>query len=95
MLNQATQVTASSFFLSFLKKTYQVGHTKPHDLGDEQHSPHDWAAVTSFVGARVATTWGRRRIAGMDVNGTQLIPAQHGQEVLLPWGGGAVARLVR
>jgi len=62
--------------------------------GDERHSPHDWAAVASFVGAGVATTWGGRRVTGMDVNGTQLIPAQHGQKVLLPWGGRAVARLV-
>lgn len=64
-------------------------------MKDDQDSPHDWATVTSFVGARVATAWGRRRIAGMDVDRTQLIPAQHGQQVLFPWGLGAVARLVR
>lgn len=64
-------------------------------MKDDQYSPHDWATVTSFVGARVATTWGRRRIAGMDVDRAQLIPAQHGQKVLLAWGRWAVARLVR
>lgn len=31
----------------------------------------------------------------MDANGAQLIPAQHGQKVLLPWGGWAVAGLAR
>lgn len=64
-------------------------------MGDRRHSPHDGAAVTSLVGAGVAATGGRRRITGMDVNGTQLIPAQHGQKVLLPWGGWTVASLVR
>lgn len=56
--------------------------------------PHDRATVTSFVGAGVAAARGRRRITGVDVNGTQLVPAEHGQKVLLPWGGWAVGRLV-
>ena len=57
-------------------------------------SPHDGAAVTPLVGARVAATWGRGRVTGMDVHGAQLTPAQHGQEVLVPRGGRAAGGLV-
>ena len=78
----------------FFKRSLQVGQTKNHESGDGRHSPHDRATVTSFVGARVAAARGRRRITGVDVNGTQLVPAEHGQKVLLPWGGWAVGRLV-
>ena len=81
-------------FFFFLKRSLQVGQTKNHESGDGRHSPHDRATVTSFVGAGVAAARGRRRITGVDVNGTQLVPAEHGQKVLLPWGGWAVGRLV-
>lgn len=68
---------------------------KTHELEHAQDSPHDGAAVTSFVGARVAATWGRRCVTGVHADGAQLVPAQHRQEVFFPWGRRAVARLVR
>jgi hypothetical protein len=79
----------------FRKKKQQTGKTEKHELGGERASPHDWAAVTSFVGARVAATWRRRGVTGVDVNRAQLIPTQHGQQVFFPWGGRAAARLVQ
>lgn len=85
------------FFFSFFEGLERklTGEAKSEaGAGAEPHSPHDRAAVASFVGARVAAAWGGRCVAGVDVNGTQLIPAQHGQKVLLPGGGWAVARLV-
>lgn len=79
--------------LFFLRKL--PSRTNEEPWIDEQHSPHDWAAVASFVGAGVAATGGRRCIIGMNGDRAQLIPAQHGQKVLFPWGWRAVARHVR
>lgn len=94
LLQNKAQELYTFFFFFQVSKFLQENLPRRANSDPGAHSPHDWAAVASFVGARVATTWGGRRVTGMDVNGTQLIPAQHGQKVLLPWGGRAVARLV-